>query len=272
MPTKELCHTFRKEAGNVWNRMKTAARLGLSLSEETLTECALYNIALAHQSKEILIDLATKPAEKKHGADWEWWFVRDGKALGFRVQAKRLFPRGRYNSLFKSGSDPYEQLDKLMHVSGKEGLIPLYCFYNFSHKDGRFNHRRNKCGHSYKTPSFWGCSIAFPQRVKEQKSDRLKELRNIMYPWHTLVCDTDDDDLLNTVSQFVSDRGGAPSSLTTPRDVPDRVGRLIESADQRRHSEPPEFLDASYWVSESDAPEDLAGLILFRDQRTDRSE
>jgi hypothetical protein len=46
---QDLCTTFRKEAGVVWNRMRSAASLGLSLSEETLTECALYNIALAHQ-------------------------------------------------------------------------------------------------------------------------------------------------------------------------------------------------------------------------------
>src|ERR1700730_16629496 len=39
MPT--LCQTFRKEAGVVWNRMRTAARLGLALSEETLTECSV---------------------------------------------------------------------------------------------------------------------------------------------------------------------------------------------------------------------------------------
>src|SRR5919201_552842 len=110
MPT--LCQTFRKEAGAVWNRMQTAAKLGLSLSEETLTECALYNIALAHQGKDIVIDLATKAAEAKHGADWEWWLVRGKKALGFRVQAKRLFANGEYRALHKSAANPYEQLDK----------------------------------------------------------------------------------------------------------------------------------------------------------------
>ena len=73
MPT--LCQTFRKEAGVAWNRMRTAAELRLALSEETLTECSLYNIALAHQGTDIVIELATKPAEGNHGADWEWWLV-----------------------------------------------------------------------------------------------------------------------------------------------------------------------------------------------------
>jgi hypothetical protein len=51
------------------------SRLGLFQSEETLTETALYNIAIAHQGKDIVIDLATKRAEGKHGADWEWSFA-----------------------------------------------------------------------------------------------------------------------------------------------------------------------------------------------------
>jgi hypothetical protein len=47
--------------------MSIAARLNLSLSEETITECALYNIALAHQSGEIVIRLATKA---RRGQTW----------------------------------------------------------------------------------------------------------------------------------------------------------------------------------------------------------
>jgi hypothetical protein len=84
----DLRETFRKEAGVVWKRMITAASLGSSLSEETLTEMSLYNIALVHQGSDKVVNLATKPAEKKHGADWEWWLVKGQKGMGFRVQAK----------------------------------------------------------------------------------------------------------------------------------------------------------------------------------------
>jgi hypothetical protein len=62
----------------VWNRMRTAAKLPLALSEETLTECSLYKIALAHQGTDIVIELQTKRAEGNHGADWEWWLVHNG--------------------------------------------------------------------------------------------------------------------------------------------------------------------------------------------------
>ena len=77
-----LCQTFRQQASQVWNRMRAAAALGISLSEETLTELTLYNIALAHQKAgQIEIDIATKSQEKAHGADWEWWLVRNKKNI-----------------------------------------------------------------------------------------------------------------------------------------------------------------------------------------------
>jgi len=222
MPRPTLCNTFRKEAGNVWNRMRTAARLGLSLSEETLTECALYNIALAHPTGDILIDLATKPAENRHGADWEWWFLRGHKGLGFRIQAKRLFPNGCYNSLTSSGKKPYSQLDTLVAAAAREDLEPLYCFYNFSHPQGRFN-ASNTCLHSYRIPSFWGCTLAFPAQVKRAQSKQLNALRPLMHPWHTLVCDAAALDLLGAANQFISDCGGADAGRRprAPHELPD---------------------------------------------------
>jgi hypothetical protein len=67
-------------------------------------------------STKIAIHLATKHEEAKHGADWEWWFIYRGKGIGFRVQAKRLFASGKYESLFekKKGAKQYDQLDKLV--------------------------------------------------------------------------------------------------------------------------------------------------------------
>jgi hypothetical protein len=188
-----LCATFRKEAGFVWNRMLKASQLGIALSEETITESVLYNIALAHQGTEILIDLATKPAEDRHGADWEWWFIRGNKGRCFRIQAKRLFPGGAYNSLFKSSADPYKQLDKLVAASGKAGFEPLYCFYNFAAAPYQAP-GSNLCQHNYYGPSFWGCSLAFPEAIKQAKSNKQVNLKQHMYPWHYLVCGMDHGD------------------------------------------------------------------------------
>src|SRR5262249_48036490 len=150
IPMHDLCTTFRKEAGAVWNRMHKAATVCMSLSEETITELALYNVAFSHrQTSDIVITVATKPAERRHGADWQWWLVRGNQGIGFRVQAKRLFPDGRYRSLRKLGSAPYEQLDRLVKTSRAEQLVPLYCFYNFHHNNfASISH--NACRHEYR--------------------------------------------------------------------------------------------------------------------------
>jgi hypothetical protein len=245
--------------------MGTAAALGLSLSEETLTECALYNIAVAHQGKDIVIDLATKPAEAKHGADWEWWLVCGKKGIGFRVQAKRLFPDGRYRSLRKSGANPYEQLDKLISASASAGLQPLYCFFNFPHQ--QFNRRKNVCTHPYRGPSFWGCSLAFPDQVKSVHSNRLNKLIRIMFPWHLLVCESDSVNLLAAVTNFIRVRRPT-DNVIVPSDLPSRVRRLMEIGDQTRKAPDHQaYLDDAYWDAESKTPDDLSGLIVVRDLR-----
>jgi len=246
--------------------MRMAAGFGLSLSEETLTECALYNIAVAHQGKDIAIDLATKPAEKKHGADWEWWLVQGKKGLGFRVQAKRLFPNGRYKYLIGSKPNPYEQLDKLVSVSATARLEPLYCFFNFSHPQGQFG-APNVCRHSYRAPSFWGCSLAFPDHVKKANSNELKNLRPIMYPWHVLVCESAKVGLLDAALRFVRDYSQR-HQVDGPRDLPNRVIRLIELGDQKRTPDHPSYLDDAFWYGEGESPdEDVSGLIVVRDLR-----
>jgi hypothetical protein len=200
-----LCTTFRKEAGITWNRMKKAAMLGMSLSEETLTECALYDIAVTHTGTEFVIKVAKKHEEKRHGADWEWWLVCGNKGLGFRVQAKRLFPGGRYESLFKSGKTRFEQLDKLIRVSKKEGCIPLYCFFNFDTGKGQIAGSKNSCPHWYYGPSFWGCSLASPIAVKNANSDQFTRLKRLMYPWHLLVCQSATADVVNAAMSFLQD-------------------------------------------------------------------
>jgi hypothetical protein len=84
-----------------------------------LTESALYSVALAHQGNGIVFSLATKHVESQHGADWERWIVREHHWLGFRVQAKRLFRRGRYSSLFKSGTEPESSSALLWRLDGR---------------------------------------------------------------------------------------------------------------------------------------------------------
>jgi Family of unknown function (DUF6615) len=246
-----LCESFRNEAGFVWNRMKKARTVGMRLGEETLTEIALLNIALAHPPTKVAIRLATKKDEAGHGGDWEWWFSHKGKGVGFRVQAKRLFPSGKYEGLFKKkkGAKPYDQLDTLVDAAknAKPPLIPLYCFYNFPVGKSPFSARKNPCG-NFRGPSFWGCSIAFPDDVKARQSDELAKLVRIMRPWHALVCDSGEVDVVTSVRAFLR---GAGKPDQTPRNLPPHVTHLIE-------------LDSEYWPADR---EDISGIALFRDLR-----
>jgi Family of unknown function (DUF6615) len=259
----ELCETFRKEAGTVWNRMRQAARLGISLSEETITECALYAIAAAHQHKNIVVDLATKPAENKHGADWEWWLVRHKQALCFRVQAKRLYPDGTYRALKKSGPNPYLQLDTLVSSAQQIGAFPLYCFYSFQQSHISFA-GPNHCNHDYRAPSYWGCALGFPDEIKKTGSDSLKALKPILQPWHLLVCQGAKSDLPTAAAKFINRR--APGAAPELRPIPDRVARLIEFGDNNRKTPERDQLAPSYW-QETQAFDDIAGLAVFRDIR-----
>lgn len=271
-----ICNNFRKEAGRVWTQMNDAQKLGMSLSEETITETSLYNIAKRHHSKDVVIVPATKPQEAKHGADWEWWFIRNGKGIGFRVQAKRLFPNGRYQSLFKP-KNPFAQLDKLVLEANHEGLIPLYCFYNFDAPKGGFSGHSNNCKHDYRGPSFWGCTIAKPDDVKALGKDTISDLRKVFEPWHTLVCLRAGLDIPGSVTQnfqalsirtaITDSDKGSPKNFEI-REVPDYVVRLAGQARERRESDDllAQYIDHAFWEEFGGGKEDISGILVVDQQ------
>ncbi|TPK49598.1 hypothetical protein FJ492_00425 [Mesorhizobium sp. B2-5-4] len=288
----QLCDSFRKEAGRVWRQMTAARNMGLFLGEETITETCLYNIAAGHWTSNIAIIPATKPQEYVHGADWEWWFTRNGRGVGYRVQAKRLFPSGRYESLFesvKSSGGKYGQLHKLVAKAKADKLDPLYCFYNFDYSPG-LRGRPNSCVHSYRGPSFWGCTIALPQDVELAGSDAIKVLRHNMVPWHSLVCAGPKTDLPTSVQMnighlasrtFVGPNGvvrrAAIEVASEQRELPDYVNRLIELGRSTRDAPPEErsFIDTIYWLGQpsiddggTDLPgHDIAGITVFDQEK-----
>lgn len=263
MPT--LCETFRKQAGAVWNNMSVAAAKGLWLSEETLTEWVQYNIALTHQGKDFVVELATKPKEAGHGGDWEWWFAHGRKGIGFRVQAKRLFRPSQYDSLLKGKTTPYEQLDKLVKRAIKDDRVPLYCFYNFRHTPSEFAGMANTCVHTYRQPSFWGCSVAFPEAIKNAQSNKLSDLKAHMRPWHTLVCESDGVDVASAVRDFVNaNRESHPVSL---RQLPDHIVRLISFGNERRGTSSDRYIGEAWSSLGEAADEDLSGVVVYRDTR-----
>jgi hypothetical protein len=266
----EMCECFRREAGFVWNRMQTAKTMGIALSEETITETVLYNLAVASQNTDLHIDLATKHAESNHGADWEWWFVKGKRGICFRVQAKRLFPDGTYRSLFH-GKAKYHQLDKLVAAAKMDGHAPLYCFYNFNYP--ALHPPPNACIHHYNRPSFWGCTLAFPERIRAIGSNSAAKLQPAMFPWHALVCRGNANrDLPDAANETLKQNGLPPITVEV---VPPRVLRLIELGEKRRSGEDAAtYLDEALFQDEKivtgsrPMDERISGIATFRDMRT----
>lgn len=287
-----LCDTFRRQAGAVWSRTSGAAALHLSMSEETLTETVLYETARKHQAGEYIVVPATKQQEYLHGADWLFWFVTNGKGISYRVQAKKLFHNGRYQSLFKSGKDtngqpvdPEIQLKKLIRSAHAGGHIPLYCFYNFRHAAGDFGHVTFNCIHSYRPPSYWGCSIALAEDVQVAQSDELGHLRKFMLPWHLLACTSQGSKLADSAAAFgrrLAEPKGEPRVVDgrlvgwerDRRDVsvelrpaPDAVVEMVEISDRDRKAE--EHIRIREEIDTRAASileeQELAGLVIFDD-------
>jgi hypothetical protein len=256
------------------------------MSEETTTEMVLYEIARRHQMGDYIAIPATKAAEAKHGADWFWWFGDKSTGVGFRVQAKKLFPSGRFESLFKKKGDPYGQLKKLVRNAKKENQIPLYCFYNFNF-GVRFVKCSQHCRHEYRAPSYWGCAIALPEDVQRQNSNKLDDLQDYMLPWHLLVCTNKKTSLAEAVvgagrmlaapkPQRKLDNGTIRAGRArlnikfNKRATPEAVSEIIEIQEKRQP------VDAQLVIrQEIDAraqdfldEQDLAGVAVFNDTRS----
>lgn len=276
---KTLCEMFRYEAGQIWKQMGECRKLGLGLSEETITEVSLYGIARNTQTSQIAVYPATKPQESKHGADWEWWFTRGGRGFGFRVQAKRLFWTGRYESLFKA-NQRFDQLNKLVSEAKKDGLFPIYSFYNFDHPLHLFG-ASSSCQHSFRGPSYWGGSIVLPADIQFLNSDHITDLFPAMVPWHCLVCDWKEEDLPSMV-RLSAKRLAAPKRMGQEMrlrptvefdakivDLPEYVGRLIQLGRTRREiGSERDFLDYEYWSDVRLREREIAGIVTFDDQRS----
>jgi hypothetical protein len=270
----DLCETFRWQAGQVWKRMAKASSVGIALSEETITETALYEMALSRaDDSSIVITLATKPQEARHGADWEWWIIAGGMGISFRVQAKRLFWNGRYRSLLKPAPYAYRQLNTLCDAASRDGHTALYCFFNFDHPTARFGRWNGLCRHSYRMPSFWGCTLASPYGMLAARSDQLGDLLPYMRPWHKLVCDNRGVrplDAAKTFVQQINRLGSLRGSRFGPieeRPVPGHIMRLAQIGREPPSEGDGRLLDEAYWETGLSLPEDIAGVAVFDDRR-----
>ncbi|EJE4164403.1 hypothetical protein M3916_004616 [Vibrio parahaemolyticus] len=133
-----LKHHLNVVCDDVWNRLDSSKKFGITQGEETLTDNILLYLASQNLS-DIKIIQTPKYKEAVMGTDWEWWIgnAQDGY-LRYAVQAKKLdLKTGRYSSLnhkIGSGSTASYQHDVLEAYAKANKAIPLYAFYNHLEK------------------------------------------------------------------------------------------------------------------------------------------
>lgn len=193
VPTPNLRESFRRLASWTAARLGASTRLGVPFNEETVTESLLLKLAKQHRPPHFRIRAFSKNDEGKGtkdtggvptGADWDFFFADwTGAGVAVRVQAKRLFPSGKYENLDGSG----KQLQDLRRNCG--AALPIYVFYNDTSQNWLWSSWPcdPSCGLSFRGASVWGCSFApvigIP-KVRQPKPAQIAAMR----PWHCLVC------------------------------------------------------------------------------------
>jgi len=179
---------MRAAAGKVWSEQGAAHSQGLQLNEETLTEMSALRLARSIDRSKFRVDLFNKGKEKKTGADWEWAFRVGGRFLRLRVQAKRLFANGRYQSFKRRGA----QTNTLLAQARKSGAYPCFVFFNYEaglavkrirKQDGRLCDCPDFRGFTY-----FGATLASAELIAAPHRAGTAEIHKVAIPWHCLFC------------------------------------------------------------------------------------
>lgn len=124
-------------AVDTWSAIEDVYVLGVDYGEVTATHVnlrAIRKFAVA-TGFPLEVKRVTSREERRVGADWEFWLVlKSGAALGYSIQAKRVYERdGRYHysELGHRGERPGEkQYDTLIRHAKAHGSHPVHVLYN----------------------------------------------------------------------------------------------------------------------------------------------
>ena len=118
------CQEFIDKSQYIYNWMKKQPTVG----EESITDWLLFALSESLPSLKYITFSRHKEA-RETGADWEWWFIDNSKALCLRIQAKKLFAsKDNYNSLAYTNRYGL-QIEKLIDNAKEKNAIPFYTFY-----------------------------------------------------------------------------------------------------------------------------------------------
>jgi hypothetical protein len=259
---RNLRRAIRDQAGWVWGTTARAARLGLYFNEETITETILFQLAYAAQGRDFWVFPFSKAAEAHSGADWEFWFQVGSNLIGLRVQAKRIFRSGLYESLDVTG----QQIDKL--IANARGCVPVYVFYNglIGKNVNKNNNFCSECkSDEFRGPTYGGCSIALAEDVKKHKSNDPKAIAIFAIPLHCIFCRNNEHLVLGYlgfapyITELTAEAEGAPDQLVQMFRA--RVAELKERAQGEQGSTPD-------WLGRYLDDRALAGVVIFAAKET----
>ena len=118
---------------DVWARLKQSRKLVVRLGEETLTDILTLDFTRLAGRHRVKVFQTPKLREAKTGTDLEVSVnIGGGKAFKYAIQAKKLYPGGRYPHLkSKVGRSGRLQLDVLEHYAKTNGVLPYYLLFNY---------------------------------------------------------------------------------------------------------------------------------------------
>ncbi len=145
-------------ASHTWRRLQRAHLVGARLGEETLTDLLVLDMLPYQRMNTFSIRHPTKQQESRIGADLLLCIrYSNGSAHFLAVQAKKLYPSGRYEALAHKDTSGIRQIDKLDMFARRWGAVPVYLLYN--HLDQILCRIRPwSCCRSYDTEQL-GCTL-----------------------------------------------------------------------------------------------------------------
>lgn len=183
-----LCDTFIAMAQKIWTELGRARLLGISRSEETVTENLLLQIKSAHP-REVETFQFNKHEESITGADWEWWLTDGQLWVGFLVQAKILRQKANIYSSIKHKVRGRPQIDILLDQANLKGIPALYFLYN--HTSLTFPKLSWNCLSTAPQLEQLGCTVAHAAAIKpliKQGGVGISTLGPVCIPLRCLVC------------------------------------------------------------------------------------
>lgn len=254
-----LCETLESLAVRTWLYLDAAQQTEIRIGEETLTDINLIDIQDRHSAQVVTFKFP-KHMEAANGADWEWWFLAAGSALGLRLQAKKLYPDGGYTSLYGRHR---AQATTLIRASTADGLTPLFCFYNHRETPDRAEWPQLDSGTAIEQI---GCAVASAHAVQVEivfahAAPTVDTLGRYQVPWRELVCvgsrDGEDSGREGEDGGDSEDGGGEDGGPVAPEPLYLIRDRLAELTAEHGAPEP-------RVISESEMPEYVA-LVRTRE-------